>query len=261
MKRAKGIMTLDDLSLAASRIEDYAGPFSGQVHLSGYGEPLLDRELPAKVSAVAQRWPKCEPFISTTLGVEVEESWLKDLCGAGLRMVEVSFYAQNPEAYREMTGRDRLALSRRNLHSLASISQLLPNPLRVVVKTHMEGVEEMLQANPHQGLTCLLKELDGKVEFLGDRRLHNYGQARSYRPAKTQACSITGGYRASILQVTWDLNVIPCCFDFDTTMVLGNLRETSLQAILNGSSLCRLRQAHLSGDLSNYPICQECCTR
>jgi MoaA/NifB/PqqE/SkfB family radical SAM enzyme len=262
MHRSKGTMTVEDLLFAAERIEEYTGRFFGQVHLSGYGEPLLDNDLPAKIAAIAGKWPDCEPFISTTLGINVGMSWLRNMCESGLKTIEVSMYGHNPAAYREITGRDTFSLSKDNLRSLVAISATLPEPLHIVVKTHMDGVAEFIDSDPYEGLDELVAEFGTEwVEYLNDRGLHNYGKARCYRPAKTTACSILGGCRASILQVTWDLKVIPCCFDFDASMILGDLRELSLHSILHGEVLDRLRQAHQDGNLHDYPICMECCTR
>jgi len=50
--------------------------------------------------------------------------------------------------------------------------------------------------------------IDTKVEM----PLHNYGDGRKYNKSeKTKVCSIVSGWRKHILQITWDLKVIPCC--------------------------------------------------
>jgi radical SAM protein with 4Fe4S-binding SPASM domain len=60
------------------------------------------------------------------------------------------------------------------------------------------------------------------------------------------------------LQITWDLNVQPCTFDFNASMKLGNLRTQSIAEILNGEPYRALALAQSTGDLSRYPVCANC---
>jgi radical SAM protein with 4Fe4S-binding SPASM domain len=61
-----------------------------------------------------------------------------------------------------------------------------------------------------------------------------------------------------ILQILWNGDVVPCCYDFDGRMVLGNLRQQSIAEIWNGAAYGKLRRADEALDFSAYPICQVC---
>lgn len=58
--------------------------------------------------------------------------------------------------------------------------------------------------------------------------------------------------------VLWDGRVVPCCFDYDGLMTLGNLDESSLQEIWRGEPLARLRRQHRDGDLEKVKLCVNC---
>jgi hypothetical protein len=96
------------------------------------------------------------------------------------------------------------------------------------------------------------------VTLAPDRLLHNYGDGRSYNPPGHQICSIVWGYRKRILQVTWDLRVIPCCFDFDASMPWGNLGTQTLAEIFTGESYRLFVENHIKNQLRRFPVCLNC---
>ena len=57
--------------------------------------------------------------------------------------------------------------------------------------------------------------------------------------------------------VTWDGDVVPCCYDFDKKIVLGNLSEQSLLEIWNGPRMQELRREFLSNNVENS-LCRDC---
>ncbi len=57
--------------------------------------------------------------------------------------------------------------------------------------------------------------------------------------------------------ITWDGNVVPCCFDKDAKYVMGNVRENSFREIWNGVKYNQFRQT-LLGKRSEIDICKNC---
>lgn len=58
--------------------------------------------------------------------------------------------------------------------------------------------------------------------------------------------------------VLWDGRVVPCCFDHDGLLTLGNINQNSLLDIWRGEALITLRQQHRDGDLDGVPLCRNC---
>lgn len=58
--------------------------------------------------------------------------------------------------------------------------------------------------------------------------------------------------------VLWDGTVVPCCFDFDGLMSLGELGRESLDKIWRGERARRLRRAHRDDDLAEIALCARC---
>jgi radical SAM protein with 4Fe4S-binding SPASM domain len=57
--------------------------------------------------------------------------------------------------------------------------------------------------------------------------------------------------------ITWDGNVVPCCFDKDAAYVLGNISQNHLKEIWLGNKYKAFRQTLWKGR-KNIPICTNC---
>lgn len=49
------------------------------------------------------------------------------------------------------------------------------------------------------------------------------------------------------MSVTWDGRVVPCCYDFDARMVLGDLKTQTMDEIWNGPAYIELRKSEREG--------------
>jgi len=52
--------------------------------------------------------------------------------------------------------------------------------------------------------------------------------------------------------------VIPCCLDFNASIVLGDLKKQSFHEIFSSDNYSKFINAHITNKLDNYPICQNC---
>ncbi len=59
------------------------------------------------------------------------------------------------------------------------------------------------------------------------------------------------------LYIRYDGLAHPCCYMYDEPPV-GDLKKQSLMEVWNGPEMVKLREAHLKGDLLEYPVCQTC---
>lgn len=244
LTRPRGIMPVADFQLVLERVSASLPDFTGQVHLHGFGEPLLDRDLPEKIRRTREKWPNCWPWITSTLGVRVPESYLEALADAGLRLLKVSVYGRDRASYRKIHGVDLFDTAMANLEILRAAAAR--TGLSIDTKDAFADIEERI----------------GEVRPTNRKRLlHNYGQGRTYNPpglGPDRVCSIVAGHRREILVVTWDLNVVPCSFDFDATVVFGNLRETTLEAVFDSPAHHAFIAAHRAGLGGRHAVCANC---
>lgn len=57
--------------------------------------------------------------------------------------------------------------------------------------------------------------------------------------------------------ITWDGNIVPCCFDKDAGYVMGNLKNSSFREIWYGEKYMNFRSSLLKGR-ENIDICRNC---
>jgi radical SAM protein with 4Fe4S-binding SPASM domain len=254
--RAIGFMSLKDFSLILERIKS----FQGVVHLHGFGEPLLDRQLVQKVGQLKQKHPQSKSMIFSTLGVSVKEDFFPKLLEAGLNGLVVSLYGYTNETYQKIHGIDRLSLVKKNLSLLSQAKKRFQDTFVCSIKLADASLSSSLpiHKDPERDAFCTwVKELGFDTHEWS--YVHNYGEGRGYNiPNSEKMCPVINGNRRNILNITWDLNVIPCCYDFNATIRFGNLRNQTLEEIFSSPEYFAFVIAHKTNALSAYPACQNC---
>lgn len=252
--RKKGIMPLEDFTSLIHQFENY----TGQIHFHGYGEPLLDPNLVEKVRLARKHHPQSTLLFFTTLGVRVKERFFKDLADAGLNRLIISCYGYNKPSYKKEHGVDTFSKVQSNL-----------NQLFLERKTSKSPFQTVLIGPDPQKITSFISNLQLKafihwIEDLGisyNTKMpeHNFGSGRDYNtPANKGVCSIAWGYRKTILQITWDLKVIPCCLDFNASTIFGDLRTQTLTEIFSSAPYRTFIQSHQNNTLTSYLSCKNC---
>ena len=89
---------------------------------------------------------------------------------------------------------------------------------------------------------------------------HNFGDGRSYRQRYEELDIKTtcGRPENGPLQIQWNGEVIPCCYDYNNAIVLGNAFEQPVLEILNADKYELLRMAHRNKDFGLFPYCNQC---
>ena len=269
MNRSTGIMPPDDYRFFLDRMEEYIEetniptPYSGMFFLHGYGEPLLDPKLAEKSAMVADRFPSAEPHINTTLGVRRKKSYFKTLLTKGkLKRVIVSFYGFQEKTYDKVHPGGNFRVAKENLIYLAELNASLGNHCQIWIQVLYPVTPTVMKQDPaekkaFEDLMGVLRPLGVKVNKLD---LHNHGDGRNFNPVDhgDLVCSVVDGRRRSHLNVTWDLKVVPCCFDYNADIVFGDLRTQSIKEIYESEEYRRFLNAHRYGGIDAYPLCKNC---
>ena len=120
----------------------------------------------------------------------------------------------------------------RNRNSIAEIQDFWSN---------LPGVDEFL--------TKKFVTFNGDVESVSTLE----GDLTRMRKAPFVVCSRPW----DMMTVTWDGDVVPCCYDYDKKYVLGSLKNSTLSAIWMGERMKALREEFLSNHVTN-PLCKSC---
>lgn len=246
--RPHGIM---DLEKYRRSIDEVVALGATRVVLQGFGEPLIDKTLEQKI-AYAKEF-NLNTYIITN-GSLITRARAKSLIEAGLDEMRVSFYGMSPETYNVVMERLDYHLATKNL--LGFLEERAALGLK---KPKLELSYLVMKENE--------SDVDAFKDFWAPRadaieiwRPHNYGDGRSYRE-RHEAVEIKttcGRPENGPLQIQWNGEVVPCCYDYNNQIILGNAFESPVLDILNGEKYRLLRLSHRMKQFKLFPYCDQC---
>ena len=244
--REHGIM---DQAKYEKSIDEVAALGAEKVVLTGFGEPLLDKRLELKI-AYAKSKGLSTYFITNASALTPARS--RKLLAAGLDEMRVSFYGMSKETYNAvMQGLDFERTKGKVLEFLR-----LRDEMGAKTRVQMS----YLEMKENRVDTDRFREFwEPKVDALEIWKPHNFGDGRDYRDRLDDSKKTTCGRPENgPLQIQWNGEVIPCCYDYNNQIVLGNAFETPVLEVLNGPKYRLLRYAHRMKKFGLFPYCNQC---
>jgi MoaA/NifB/PqqE/SkfB family radical SAM enzyme len=246
-----------------------------RVVLSNFGEPFLDPTLEDKISYCTEH--NLSTYIITNasrLHALSTAEFSKDLnitkaeaaIRAGLTELRLSFYGTTPKTYTGiMKGGDfeqvcnnirqfkqlREKIGRYGVSPTRSKEVLLPeiSVYFLDLPQNREQMDKFLE---------LTKEFTDYYEVW---KPHNFGMGRAnvYRDVETRVHLKTCGRPTSgPLQINWQGIVVPCCYDYNQEVPLGNVALQTIEEVITGAPYKELRRCHSAGTFSDVPYCNKC---
>lgn len=221
-----------------------------KVVLVGFGEPMLDRHLEDKV-AYANSKGLSTYFV--TNGSAMTPRRARKLMESGLSEMRVSFYGMRPETYNAvMQGLDFE-------HTKKGILEFLRIRSELGAATRLQM--SYLELPENRGDEKAFREFwEPKVDAIEIWKPHNFGDGRDYRFRESSVDHKTtcGRPENGPLQIQWNGEVIPCCYDYNNQIILGNAFETPVLEILNNEKYRLLRYSHRMKKFGMFPYCDQC---
>ncbi len=212
--------------------------------IQGFGEPLLDKNYCRYIRQVKDSL-RCKTF-TVTNGSIIPPELVRQIATCGLDKIKISFYGTNQREYEAVHTYLNFEQTRQSIWNLIAAKRETKSKL--IIRIQYIGKMWKFVPFAFQWL--------GKAH-IGFNRLHNYGRGRLYNRLRGRG-SRCPMHKQNILQVLWNGDVVPCCYDFNGDMVLGNLYRESIEEIWNGQLYNQMRSADACGDYSDYPICHKC---
>jgi len=218
-----------------------------RVVLTGFGEPMLDRNLEKKIAYAKQKGLKT--YIITN-GSVLTVKRTQALLRAGLDEMRVSFYGMGENTYNAvMRGLDYEKTSQ-------NIIDFLTFKRALKAKTKVQ-ISYLVMPENEKDVEAFKTFWEPKVDAIEIWNPHNFGDGRDYRE-RTPEKSTCGRPEHGPLQIQWNGEVIPCCYDYNNQIILGNAFEDSIVDILNGKKYQALRKAHKKKQFYKFPYCDQC---
>lgn len=245
--REHGIM---DQKAYERSIDEIVALGAQKIVLTGFGEPMLDKRLELKISYAKSKG--LSTYIISN-GSVLNSKRARSILEAGLDEIRVSFYGMRPETYNAvMQGLD----FDRTMSGMLEFLRLR-NEMKASTRVQIS----YLELDENKSDTGLFREFwEPKVDAIEIWRPHNFGDGRDYRLREdaVEVKTTCGRPENGPLQIQWNGEVIPCCYDYNNQIILGNAFETSVLDILNGPKYRLLRYAHRMKEFNLFPYCDQC---
>jgi radical SAM protein with 4Fe4S-binding SPASM domain len=242
--RLHGIM---DQTLYERSIDEVVGLGAEQVVLTGFGEPMLDRRLENKI-----RYAKSKGLRTYIIsnGSALTPRRAAGLLLAGLDELRVSYYGMRAETYGAvMRGLDFERTTKNLLHFLTVRKSL--NLQCKIQLSYLVLPENEMDVDAFRAFW------EPKVDYIEIWKPHNFGDGKDFRQ-RIGIKKTCGRPANGPLQIQWDGTVIPCCYDYNNQIQLGNAFEDDVPTILKGNKYQALRDAHSKGEFHKFPYCDQC---
>ncbi|MBM3741096.1 MAG: hypothetical protein FJW39_35625, partial [Acidobacteria bacterium] len=178
----------------------------------------------------------------------------RSLIEAGLDEMRVSFYGMRSETYNVVMEKLDYHVATDNL-----LGFLEERAARGLKKPKLELSFLVMKEN-ESDVAAFRAYWEPRADAIEIWKPHNFGDGRDYRE-RHQAVEVKqtcGRPENGPLQIQWNGEVIPCCYDYNNHIVLGNAFEQPVLDILNGEKYRLLRWAHRNKQFGLFPYCNQC---
>lgn len=217
----------------------------------GAGEPLLGSDLYEMI-----RYAKSNGMHSvvSTNATLLNEERSNQIIDSGLDILIIAFDGTTPEVYEKYRKGADFQKVRSNILKFLEIKRRRAASVFTIMQL-VRMRENYHQVNDYQKMWSIpgVDEIRIKEEEIGFAEMAVPGRENRPRVRKNPCHLLWQGPPA----ITVDGNMFPCCHTWQTKP-LGNIREQSVKEIWNGAAMHRWRQAHLDGDVAEFPDCQRC---
>lgn len=246
--REHGIM---DLEKYKKSIDEVVKLGAKKVVLTGFGEPLIDKTLEQKI-AYAKGYGLNTYIISNASLLTRKRSL--SLIEAGLDELRVSFYGMRPETYNRVMVNLDFNVTMENLLAFLDVRVALGSK-----RPRLEMNYLVLPEN-EEDTEAFRNFWEPRADAIEIWKPHNFGDGRNYRMRldDLDVKNTCGRPENGPLQIQWNGEVIPCCYDYNNQVVLGNAFEISVLQILSGAKYRLLRIAHREKKFGLFPYCNQC---
>jgi radical SAM protein with 4Fe4S-binding SPASM domain len=263
LRREAHTMRIEEFTSIVDDLEDYLL----LLDLWDWGEPFLNPSLPAMVRYASRRGIKT--ITSTNAHFLHEDEFVAALLESGLTSLIVSLDSTDEESYRAYRRGGNLD------RALGGLSRLIRNRWRIGASTRIEVQMVVTRHNEDEiaSLSALAEE-HGADAFTvktvnpsrGERHFDEEYVPRNpkYRRYAYEPDSWKRVGAEARCERIWTManilsngDVVPCCYDYDETMTVGNVFKTPLSALWNGEPYREMRR-RISGDPAALEKCRHC---
>ncbi len=239
-----------DWDLYKKVIDDAASYDIDMLNTCGYGETFLDKLMFARLRYARKKLPDARIYVSSTC-FQMDESKYREVAEY-VDILKISFYGMSRQTY-EASHRGNLKYNV-SLHNILGFLEYIAHSPKKPYVSILLTVTETNQGDVKTFIDYWTPLVDEVMVW----KPHNFAGGRRYRQidrANQKSCGrpfngppiITASGKVSI-----------CCFDFNSQLIIGDMKTQTLEEVFHSEALRKIQQAHRDNDFRGL-ICQDCC--
>ncbi len=256
-KTEKGFMTLDTFKEVVTQ----ARSFIYDMNLSRRGESLIHEDLPLMIAHAKRNGIATRLNTNATL---LNEDKSREIIEAGLDFISFSFDGFDPEAYESLRSGSSYENTLDNIVNFLRTKQMLDSNLPYVMLEVLDIPSVDRDAAKIRAFRSKFKNLP--LNKLTTKPLHNWaGHLEDPEFAVNPSSATTPGLEYSpctniwySMVILWDGSVAICCQDWYNENCLGNIKDSSLEAMWNGETIVSVRELLAQKEFRQIEICSNC---
>jgi radical SAM protein with 4Fe4S-binding SPASM domain len=221
-----------------------------------FGEPLMNPEIFDMIKYCKSRGLGVR--LSTNITLLSPENSLRFL-KSGLDLIILSLDGATKETYEKIRRGADFEMAKQNIKTFLDLKKRERSNIYVILSIiRMGETEKELKAFKKEWNNPMIDEIlikDFRVwgsQVKGIEKLASQG----WKP-KPRVPRYPCRHFWTDVVVAADGKVLPCCFDYDAKLVLGDLSKQTLLEMWNSDVVKKVREAQSRGDFSN-PLCKDC---
>lgn len=249
--RSKGIMSMD---LYRKILSEVIPMGAKKITLTNFGEPFIDPTLEEKIFLAAQHNLKTYVITNASLLHEPSKfdtalTKIESAIKNGLSELRLSFYGFNKKDYENTMKRGSYEQVLKNISLIGD--------LKKKYKT-LEVSHFILDFNGTTTIEGCPEIVKNTVDYYEIWKPHNFGDGRNYRQLSNITKKSCGRPQNGPIQINWSGIVVPCCYDYNESIILGDASKQAIEEILKSSEYKKLRLAHEKNDYRDFSYCDNC---
>jgi radical SAM protein with 4Fe4S-binding SPASM domain len=253
--RDKGIMDFDLYSRLMKEISLHNGEVK-RVHMHNFGEPLLDKRIFDRVKMAKESGVECVYFVTNASLLNKGNS--KSLINSGLDELKISFYGVDKESYNSTMKNLDFDETLKNVLDFFTIRSQMKATNPKVVLQFLPKEESALELQS-KWLALFKNVIDESIgDSLRISYLQNFGDGREYISTNNKTVQNVCQHPWREMVILQNGNVAPCCFDYNGTINLGSVKDSSISEIWNGHKYAEMRKDFSKLDYQKYIVCTKC---
>ena len=253
MIRKTGVMSFAQFEALIRECAQH--PEVREVHLHGFGEPLVDKDLAKKITLAKKLGIPFTYIVTNASLLSAEKA--KDIIKAGLDGIKFSFYGMTVASYESIHLRLEFHKTVKNIETFFKVRDSLK---ALTPRVRFQFCPDLA---PPEELDMFLEKwrpwMDAdRGDLFYTTGLHNWAGGKNYLIPKLPESNRHCYWPFMHIQILWDGKVVPCCLDFDAKMVLGNVTYASIAQIWQSETYEAFRDIWRKSRSSSIPLCARC---